>query len=134
MSSAPKIPILVVDDYPGNLIAMGALLDRGDYEVIEVASGEQALAVALGREIAVVILDVQMPKMDGYEVANRLRADPRTHGVPIIFITALLLEESETHGGSLRGEDYFGKPFDADALLAKIAAYAARYRQGTSRR
>ncbi len=129
MIRIPKTPILVVDDYPANLIALNAILDERVYDVLEAISGTQALEIALSRDIGVVLLDVQMPLMDGFEVARQLRAHPRTRVVPIIFITAVHLDESETAGGYLRGEDYFSKPFDAGVLLAKVAAYASRYRR-----
>lgn len=128
MPPRSKPPILVVDDHPANLVAMSAILEAAGYEVLEAASGAQALEIARARPVAVALLDVQMPFMDGYEVARRLRADPRTRAVPIIFVTAVYLLAEETQGGYLRGEDYFAKPVDPDVLLAKVAAYSSRFR------
>ncbi len=106
---------------------MAAILEAVRYEVLEAGSGAEALGIVCERPVVVVLLDVQMPTMDGYEVARRLRADPRTQPVPIIFVTAVFLVPSETQDGYLRGEDYAPKPVDADVLLGTVAAYSSRF-------
>ena len=73
MDSAEKVNILIVDDYPANLLALSAVLSDPHYDVIEASSGPEALEIARSRDIALVILDVQMPGMDGYEVAREMR-------------------------------------------------------------
>ena len=80
--------LLVVDDYPENLISMRALLQREDWHVITAASGLEALELLLAHEVDLVLLDVRMPGMDGFEVARLMRGSQRTRMTPIIFLTA----------------------------------------------
>ncbi|MET3716343.1 CheY-like chemotaxis protein [Pseudomonas sp. PvP001] len=80
--------LLVVDDYPENLLSMRALLERQDWQVITAASGVEALGKLLEHEVDLVLLDVQMPGMDGFEVARLMRGSQRTRLTPIIFLTA----------------------------------------------
>lgn len=80
--------LLIVDDYPENLISMRALLQRQDWQVMTAASGFEALSLLLEHEIDLVLLDVQMPEMDGFEVARLMRGSQRTRLTPIIFLTA----------------------------------------------
>lgn len=80
--------LLVVDDYPENLISMRALLQREDWRVITAASGLEALELLLAHEVDLVLLDVRMPGMDGFEVARLMRGSQRTRMTPIIFLTA----------------------------------------------
>ena len=80
--------LLIVDDYPENLISMRALLQRQDWRVMTAASGLEALSLLLEHEVDLVLLDVQMPGMDGFEVARLMRGSRRTQLTPIIFLTA----------------------------------------------
>lgn len=80
--------LLVVDDYPENLISMQALLQRPDWHILTAASGVEALDMLLRHEVDLVLLDVQMPVMDGFEVARLMRGSQRTRFTPIIFLTA----------------------------------------------
>lgn len=120
-----SVNILMVDDYPANLVALRAVLSDPIYNLIEASSGAQALEILETTDIALVLLDVQMPEMDGYEVARKIRANPRTNDVPIIFITAVYREEPSVRKGyEVGGQDYVGKPFDPDVLKAKVGIYS----------
>ena len=87
MTSKPAV--LVVDDQSANRIALEALLDDFDIELLQAASGREALDLLAQHDVAVVLLDVQMPGMDGYEVAREMQEQARTRAVPIIFVTAI---------------------------------------------
>ncbi|MEO6182586.1 MAG: response regulator [Verrucomicrobiota bacterium] len=125
MTAALKINILIVDDYPANLLALSAVLSDPVYNLIEAPSGMVALQALENNDIALILLDVQMPEMDGYEVAKRIRANAKTREIPIIFITAHYREEpSVRQGYAAGGQDYLGKPFDPEVLKAKIGVYS----------
>jgi PAS domain S-box-containing protein len=125
ISTDAKINLLVVDDYPANLVALGAVLSDPVYNLIEAHSGPAALKALEENDIALVLLDIQMPEMDGYEVARNIRSNPRTRDIPIIFITAHYREEPAVRKGyEAGGQDYLGKPFDPEVLKAKVAIYA----------
>ena len=123
----PRKPIvLAVDDKPGNLLALVAVLEE-DCDVLPANSGPEAIAL-LGRrgDIDVVLLDVQMPGMDGFETATRIREVEAWRDIPIIFVTAVYVEDPHIKRGyEVGGMDYFGKPFDPDILKKKIAIYAS---------
>ncbi len=120
-----KPSVLVVDDKPSNLLALVALLE-GEYETIAAGSGAEALAVLEGgRHVDVILLDVQMPEMDGYQTAARIREREAWRDIPIIFITAVYIEDPHIRRGyEVGGMDYFTKPFDPDILKRKMAVYA----------
>ncbi|MBC7690617.1 MAG: response regulator [Methylotenera sp.] len=128
----PKVNILLVDDYPANLVALSAVLTDPLYHLIEATSGEQALQLIEETEVALVLLDIQMPGMDGYEVARQIRKNPKTRDVPIIFITAVYREEPSVRlGYEAGGQDYLGKPFDPEVLKAKVGIYSNLFRKTT---
>ncbi len=115
--------LLVVDDYPENLISMRALLARQDWQVLTASSGIEALSTLLEHEVDLVLLDVQMPGMDGFEVARLMRGSQRTRLTPIIFLTA----NEQTQAAVLKGYasgavDYLFKPFDPQILKPKVQA------------
>ncbi len=132
MDKEQDIKILVVDDNQNNLIAMEAVFSGTQYKLIEATSGIEALAMFdVHDDIALVLLDVQMPEMDGYETASRMKARPDCAEVPIIFITAYYREDPFVKKGYASGAvDYFGKPFDPDLLKMKVDIYAS-FRQKT---
>jgi len=112
MSVSPvdhKPTILVVDDVPGNIDVLTAVL-RGDYKIKAATSGDKALALAQTFHPDLILLDVMMPGMDGYEVCRRLKSDPRTRDIPVIFVTALSDEGNEEEGFAAGGVDYITKP------------------------
>ncbi|MEU5537588.1 response regulator [Streptomyces sp. NPDC020362] len=123
----PKV--LIVDDQPDNLMAMTAVLSTLDQELVAVASGREALKALLDHDdFAVIIMDVQMPDMDGYETAAHIKRRPRTHDVPIIFLTAMGADPEHSARGYAAGAvDYIGKPFDPWALRAKVAVFTGIY-------
>ncbi|POA22515.1 two-component system response regulator [Pseudomonas sp. FW300-N1A1] len=115
--------LLIVDDYPENLISMRALLQRQDWQVMTAASGFEALNLLLEHEVDLVLLDVQMPDMDGFEVARLMRGSQRTHLTPIIFLTANEQSQDAVIKGYANGAvDYLFKPFDPQILKPKVQA------------
>ncbi len=124
-----KTNILLVDDRYENLVALSAILDRPEYHIVTAVSGPQALSCLLHREFAVVILDVMMPEMDGYEVATLIRQREKTQYTPIIFLTALATDISHIYRGYSAGAvDYLMKPLDVEIVKAKVAVYADLFR------
>ncbi|WP_085580724.1 MULTISPECIES: bifunctional diguanylate cyclase/phosphodiesterase [unclassified Pseudomonas] len=115
--------LLIVDDYPENLISMRALLQRQDWQVMTAASGFEALNLLLEHDIDLVLLDVQMPGMDGFEVARLMRGSQRTRLTPIIFLTANEQSQDAVIKGYASGAvDYLFKPFDPQILKPKVQA------------
>jgi signal transduction histidine kinase len=123
-----KPRVLLVDDVEANLVALCALLDDMDCELVRASGGNEALRQMLKREFAVMLLDVQMPGMDGFEVAQHARSHPSTREVPIIFLTAT----HENEQGMLRGYgtgavDFLWKPLNPDVLRAKVRVFLDLY-------
>ena len=115
--------LLVVDDRPENLVAMQALLEEGDWQLRCVDSGEAALQCLLEEDVGLVLLDVQMPHMDGFEVARLMRGNPCTRYTPIIFVSAIAqTQESVIKGYATGAVDFMLKPFDTSVLRHKIHA------------
>ena len=114
--------LLLVDDRPENLTSLEAVLDDGERQLLRANSGEQALLQMLDHEVTLVLLDVQMPDMDGFEVARLMRANPRTREIPILFITAAQPDERSMLRGYQTGAiDYLYKPFNVEVLRKKVA-------------
>lgn len=125
-AAALKTRLLVVDDRPENLIALEAVLGSDDYVLYSARSGPEALEALEKHEVDLILLDIQMPGMDGYEVAQRIKKMERCAEIPIIFITAIYTEDPHIKKGYAAGAvDYFSKPFDPDILKMKIAIYAS---------
>ena len=127
-----QVYILIVDDMPNNLFALEKVLNTlDDVTVIKASSGQEALGLTLHYNFALAILDVQMPEMDGYELANYLLGDPSTCRIPIIFLTAAFADEQHSFKGYERGAvDYIVKPFNQTIFLSKVKVFLelARYR------
>ena len=122
--------ILIVDDKQENLFSLKSLLQLNLYEVDSSRSGEEALKKILKNEYELIILDVQMPGMDGYEVAEIVSGYSKSKDIPIIFLSAVHIDKSFiTKGFASGGVDYVTKPFDADLLLLKIRTFSRLYRQ-----
>ncbi len=114
--------ILIVDDTPENLTVLGELLQPA-YRVRAANSGRRALQVAVAEPVPdLILLDVMMPEMDGYAVLAQLRADPRTHDIPVIFVTAMDSTEAEEHGLDCGAVDYITKPLRPAIVLARVRA------------
>ena len=130
MSSSPP-RILIVDDIAANRETLTALLDAQDYRLIEAADGPAALSLATATPPDLVLLDVMMPGMDGYEVCRRLRADARLAEVPIIMLTALDDQASRLAGIEAGADDFISKPFNRAELRARVQTITRlnRYRR-----
>src|SRR3954467_11272075 len=120
--------ILIVDDVPANLMAMEALLQPLGQRIVSARSGQEALRALLDEEFAVILLDVTMPGMDGFETAQLIRDRSKTRSVPIIFLTAMHGNEQFVLRAYERGAvDYLIKPFDPDILRTKVAVFVELY-------
>jgi CheY-like chemotaxis protein len=123
-----KARILLVDDRPENLLALEAILSSLDQILVRATSGEEALKALLADDYAVILLDVQMPGMDGFETASHIKRRERTRDIPIIFLTAIDREpEHAFRGYSAGAVDYLAKPFDPWILRAKVAVFVELY-------
>ena len=118
--------ILAVDDTPANLVALEAVLDR-DFELLFADSGAKAIQILEQRtDVAVILMDVQMPIMDGFDAAQRIKRLPGCGDIPIVFITAVYHEDPYVKRGyEAGGVDYFTKPFDPDLLRLKMTIYCS---------
>jgi PAS domain S-box-containing protein len=130
MSKALKDHILIVDDKVNNIYALEQILSQPHRQLISVTSGNEALKIALNQEIDLIILDVQMPGMDGFEVAQILKSNKRTRITPIIFVSAELKENKFVLKGFEEGAiDYLYKPLDPDITEAKVSVLLQLQRQ-----
>jgi signal transduction histidine kinase len=123
-----QVNILVVDDVPAKLLAMEALLSELHENVVCVRSGADALRQLLEREFAVILLDVNMPDMDGFETAELIRQHPRLRRVPIIFMTAASDDTHALRGYSLGAVDYVLTPVVPDVLRTKVSVFVELFR------
>jgi len=124
--------VLIVDDKKENLTVLRQVLKDVDADIVEATSGNEALAATLHHRFAVAILDVMMPGMDGYELAEYLRGDHKTKVVPIVFVTASYADDLHMFRGyEAGGIDYIVKPFDPQVLLSKVKVFLEldRYRE-----
>jgi signal transduction histidine kinase len=122
--------VLIVDDRPENLFSLKTLLQLHSYEVDTAMSGEEALKKILKNDYALIILDVQMPDMDGYEVAETITGYSKTKNIPVIFLSAVNIDKRFiTKGYESGGVDYVTKPFDPDLLLLKVKTFQRLYEQ-----
>ncbi len=122
--SAEKLNILLVDDQPENLLALEAILEDLDENLVKASSGREALRCLLNQDFAVILLDVQMPDLDGFETAELIRERLRSSYTPIIFLTAAHTNETHvSHGYSLGGVDYILKPIEPEILRSKVAVF-----------
>lgn len=120
----PTPTILIVDDTPQNLTVLGELLQSTGYRVRAANSGERGLRAATANPGPdMILLDIMMPGMDGYEVIRRLKAETATREIPVIFITAMSGAEEEEHGLRLGAVDYITKPFNPAVVLARVRAH-----------
>jgi len=116
--------ILIVDDKQANLLALRKILIKPELNIIEASSGNDALALLLKHDFALILLDVQMPDMDGFEVAEIIRGNEETKNIPIIFVTAINKERKYIFEGYEKGAvDYLFKPLDPDILQCKVNAF-----------
>ncbi|RZA04813.1 MAG: response regulator [Proteobacteria bacterium] len=124
------VEILLVDDREENLVALEAVLQNQSYELVKVTSGEAALRYLLDHSPAVILLDVQMPGLDGFATASIIKGSERTREIPIIFLTAINKDDHYRARGYEHGAvDYLYKPFDAQVLRSKVSVFAELYRK-----
>ncbi len=120
----PRARILMVDDRPENLMALEAILEPLGQELVRATSGEEALRHVLLHDFAVILLDVQMPGMNGFETAQLIKSRERSRLTPIIFLTAISKDEQFVYAGySVGAVDYMSKPFNPDVLRSKVAVF-----------
>jgi signal transduction histidine kinase len=130
MSAKSKINILMVDDEPGKLLSYEVILGELGENLIKANSGREALDLLLKTDVAVVLLDVCMPEMDGFELADVIRQHPRFQQIPIIFISALLLSDLDRLKGYKAGAvDYISVPVAPELLRAKVSVFAELHRR-----
>lgn len=123
-------PILLVDDLEENLLALEALLRRDGLTILKARSGVEALEILLRQEVALALLDVQMPEMDGFELAETLRGAERTRRIPIIFLTAGTTDRERRFRGYEAGAvDFLQKPIEGDILKSKVEVFVELYAQ-----
>ena len=116
----PQASILVVDDTPANLSLLSSLLSPR-WRVRLAPSGAKALELVRRQAPDLIVLDVMMPELDGYEVCRRLKADPATRDIPVLFLTALSQPEDETRGFECGGADFIHKPFNPATVMSRVA-------------
>ncbi len=125
-----KINILAVDDRPQNLLVLEQYLDSPSVNIVKAESGNQALGLVLDHTFALILLDVQMPEMNGFETAELIRQNKNSKEIPIIFLTAISKEEKYVFKGYQSGAvDYLIKPFDPDILKSKVNIFIQLYEQ-----
>src|SRR5258706_13913334 len=121
---AHRVNILLVDDRPENFLALEAILEPVGQNMIRADSGPEAVSQVLGLDFAVVLLDVQMPGMNGVEVAEIIKPRERSRPIPIIFLSAISKEDAYVFKGySMGAVDYVFKPFNPDVLRSKVAVF-----------
>ena len=135
MSTQPKANILLVDDTEQNLVALEAILEPLDENLIRANSGEEALRTLLVHDVAVILLDVQMPGLDGFETTALIKQREKTRSIPIIFLTAISKEEQHVFRGYSSGAvDYLTKPFEPDVLRSKVSVFIELHRKNAQLR
>jgi response regulator RpfG family c-di-GMP phosphodiesterase len=129
MQSQERVNILMVDDHPQNLLALEAVLGDMGQNLVRANSGREALKHLLDQEFALILLDVQMPGLDGYETAALAREREQSRHTPIIFLTAINQSDAQVFKGYSSGAvDYMFKPFVPEVLRAKVCVFVDLYR------
>ncbi len=123
--TAPQVSVLVVDDTPDNLRLLSRMLSKRGYNVRPVPSGKLALTSAQAEPPDLILLDIMMPEMDGYEVCERLKDDENTRDIPVIFLSALSEVQDKVKAFAVGGVDYITKPFQAKEVLARVETHLA---------
>lgn len=126
MTESRKPLVLVADDDQDILSLVALRLERSGYDVVAAGDGQQALTAALERGPDLAVLDVTMPKLDGYQVTERLRDDERTRHMPVILLTARVQESDIARGIEAGADDYVKKPFSTQELRDRVQAVLGR--------
>ncbi len=129
MTSKSRYKILIVDDIPKNIQILGNILSKEDYQVAYAQTGEQALSITKHQSFDLILLDIMLPGMDGFEVCKILKENPETSDIPVIFLTAKADMNSIVKGFTIGGQDYITKPFNASELLARTETHILLYKQ-----
>src|SRR3989441_8519670 len=130
VNAQEPVQILIVDDHRDNLLALEALLSPLGHRILQAQSGRAALKILLGEDVALMLLDVTMPDVDGYRVAELIRGRAANRDTPIIFITANPRSASAAFKGySVGAVDYIFKPVSADVLVSKVNVFVDLYRR-----
>jgi PAS domain S-box-containing protein len=130
LGTAPPVEILLVDDRPENLLALEAILEPLGQTLVRAGSGDEALRMLLTHDVAVILLDVQMPGINGFETARLIKSRERTKYIPIIFLTAISKDEEYVFEGySVGAVDYLSKPFQPDILRSKVNVFVDLYQK-----
>ncbi|MEA2222457.1 MAG: hypothetical protein QOH83_833, partial [Solirubrobacteraceae bacterium] len=123
--------ILLVDDHEENLLALAAILEPTSYRLVKARSGDEALKAVLQGDFAAILMDVQMPGLDGFQTAELIRTRERTRSVPIIFVTAISKAPEHVFRGYGAGAvDYLFKPVDPVVLRSKVEVFGELYERG----
>src|ERR1700683_2726069 len=123
--------ILVVDDHPANLLALEGALEPLGYRIVGASSGAEALELLTKHDFVLIVMDVYMPGLDGYQTTALIRGRERSRDIPIIFLTAVYDQPEHMYRGySLGAVDYIAKPFDAEILRGKVRALVLLYTRG----
>ena len=117
-----KRRVLLADDDPGLRRLIGTTLGTEDFDLLQANDGEQALQIARQQHPELVLLDVNMPKLDGFEVCRHLKSEPETSGIKVVMLTARSEEVDRARGREAGADDYFTKPFSPVQLLNKVYA------------
>src|SRR3989441_2939571 len=134
MNEQESVQILIADDHRDSLLALETVLSPLGHRILRAASGGAALKILLQEEVALILLDVAMPDIDGYEVADLIRGRAANRDTPIIFITANPNSASAVFKGySVGAVDYIFKPVSADVLISKVNVFVDLYRRGPPR-
>jgi len=122
MAETTTKKILVVDDEPDVVSLLSLLLKAQGYEIITAIDGQVALEKARGEKPDLILLDIMLPKLDGYKVARMLKFDEKYKNIPIIMLTAKIQEKDKDIGLQMGADDYLTKPFDTATLVEKVKA------------
>jgi len=125
ISQSYESAILIVDDNPQNLQVLGKILQENGYEIEFAINGEVALVWLKKRQFDLILLDINMPGMNGFEVCRKIRSTPEMNNVPVIFLSAETERESILKGFEIGAQDYITKPFDSRELLARVRTHLA---------
>ena len=128
MNNCENGSIVIVDDNPNNLQVLSSMLQQAGFKVRPALSGEIALRAIAASPPDLILLDIRMPEMDGYETCRRLKADPATQDIPVIFISALTETDDKLAAFGAGGVDYVSKPFQTDEVLARVRAHLQLHR------
>lgn len=126
MTDQTPARVLVADDEDDVRDLVVYRLSRSGYDVVEALDGEEAFRLATEQTPDLIVLDVMMPRIDGYELTRRLRAEPATSRVPVILLTARTQENDVSQGFEAGADDYLKKPFNPDELVARVRAVLGR--------